>query len=66
VAILNKNVATAKAIIKGVVPRIPVARSCACAEALKDAIITAPEAISEAAKKKLWLLIGKYLERRSP
>jgi 5'-methylthioadenosine phosphorylase len=66
VAILHKNVATAKAIIKGVVPRIPVARSCVCAQALKDAIITAPQAISEAAKKKLWLLIGKYLERRSP
>jgi len=66
VAILHKNVATAKAIIKSVVPRIPVARSCVCAEALKDAIITAPQAISEVAKKKLWLLIGKYLERRSP
>lgn len=66
VAILHKNVATAKAIIKSVIPRIPVARSCACSHALKDAIITAPQAISEDAKKKLWLLIGKYLERRSP
>lgn len=63
VAILHKNVATAKAIIKRVVPVIPKERSCACAQALKDAIITAPQAISEAAKKKLWLLIGKYLER---
>jgi 5'-methylthioadenosine phosphorylase len=66
VAILHKNVATAKAIIRRVVPVIPKERSCGCAHALKDAIITAPEAISEGAKKKLWLLVGKYLEQRSP
>ncbi|MFQ5960323.1 MAG: S-methyl-5'-thioadenosine phosphorylase [Candidatus Methylomirabilales bacterium] len=66
VAILLKNVATAKAIIKHIVPRIPAERSCVCAQALKDAIITAPQAIPEHAKKKLRLLLGKYLERRSP
>lgn len=61
IAILHKNVATAKAIVRGVIPMIRPERSCGCAHALKDAIITAPHAISEAAKKKLWPLIGKYL-----
>ncbi len=66
VAILNQNVATAKAIIKRVVPVIGPERTCGCSHALKDAIITAPDAISEATKKRLWLLIGKYLEPQSP
>jgi 5'-methylthioadenosine phosphorylase len=66
IAILHKNVATAKAIVRGVIPKIGPERSCGCASALKDAIITAPEAMSEAAKKKLWPFIGKYLGGRRP
>jgi 5'-methylthioadenosine phosphorylase len=62
VAILHKNVATAKAIIQRVVPMIRPERSCVCAQALKDAIITPPQAVSGAAKKKLRLLVGKYLD----
>ncbi len=62
VAILHKNVATAKAIIRRLVPMIPPERSCLCSQALKDAIITAPKAIPEATKKKLALLIGKYCD----
>lgn len=62
IAILHKNVATAKAIIRKVIPMIPPERSCVCAHALKDAIITAPQAIPEETKKKLSLLVGKYLD----
>jgi len=61
IAILHKNVATAKAIVRGVIPKIRPDRSCGCASALKDAIITAPQAIPEATKKKLWPIVGKYL-----
>ena len=61
IAILHKNVATAKAIVRSVIPKIRPDRSCGCASALKDAIITAPQAIPEATKKKLWPFIGKYL-----
>ena len=61
IAILHKNVATAKAIVRGVIPKIRPDRSCGCASALKDAIITAPQAIPEATKKRLWPFIGKYL-----
>lgn len=61
IAILHKNVATAKAIVRSVIPKIRPDRSCGCASALKDAIITAPQAIPEATKKKLWPILGKYL-----
>jgi len=66
IAILHKNVATAKAIVRGVIPKIRPDRSCGCASALKDAIITAPQAIPEATKKRLWPFIGKYLGGRRP
>jgi len=66
IAILHKNVATAKAIVRRVIPMIRLNRSCGCASALKNAIITAPQAIPEAIKKKLWPFIGKYLGGRRP
>jgi 5'-methylthioadenosine phosphorylase len=58
---LLKNIEKAKEILKVLVPRIPKERKCACATALKDAIITQRERIPEELKEKLKLLIGKYL-----
>jgi hypothetical protein len=43
------------------VSRIPEVRNCACASALGPALVTAPELIPAAQKKKLSLLIGKYI-----
>ena len=60
---LRKNVDTSKKIIKLAVSRIPEKRDCACATALKMAIVTAPEMILDEQKQKLDLLIGKYLTR---
>lgn len=61
IANLQKNVGNAMAVIKDVVPRIDEARSCACREALKYAIITGREHISDDVRKRLGLLIDKYL-----
>ena len=61
--ILRKNSATIKKIIKLAVARIPEERNCDCANALKDAIATAPSFIPPEQKKKLSLLIGKYLTK---
>ncbi|MFN3476942.1 MAG: S-methyl-5'-thioadenosine phosphorylase [Candidatus Methylomirabilales bacterium] len=61
VANLQKNAETAKAIIKAAIPLIPGERGCPCSFALKDAIITAKEAIPAEVRRKLDLLIGKYL-----
>jgi 5'-methylthioadenosine phosphorylase len=60
---LRQNTATIKRIIKLAVTRIPKERNCDCANALKDAIATDPKSIPREQKKKLDLLIGKYLEK---
>ena len=59
---LERNADTARRIIDIAEARIPQRRECGCAEALKDAIITAPEKIPERMKKDLDLLIGKYIK----
>ncbi len=58
---LLKNAEMAKKIIKKVLPHIPETRTCPCPTALKSAIITQKERISEERKRDLDLLIGKYL-----
>jgi 5'-methylthioadenosine phosphorylase len=61
VANLVQNAKTAQQVIAGAVERLPFARTCECASALKHAIITRPEAIPAALKKDLAALIGKYV-----
>ncbi len=58
---LKRNVQTAKDIIKNAVISLPSARSCICADALKNAIITDTNSIPENVKQRLNLLIGKYI-----
>lgn len=55
------NADTAKKIIGLVAARIPEKRECDCAEALQNAIITAPDKIPVRIKEDLELLIGKYI-----
>ncbi len=59
---LKKNIFTAKEILESVVPKIPEKRTCICAAALKNAIMTDPTAVPVEARKKLDLLVGKYLK----
>ncbi|MDI6815239.1 MAG: S-methyl-5'-thioadenosine phosphorylase [Dehalococcoidales bacterium] len=61
--IQHQNIDTAKKIIKLAVSRIPEKRHCGCATALETAIVTAPEFMPSEQKKKLNLLIGKYLTK---
>jgi 5'-methylthioadenosine phosphorylase len=61
-AIMHRYIDTAKKIIKLAVARIPEKRDCPCASALKTALITDPKLIPPEQKKKLELLIGKYLK----
>ena len=58
---LQKNSATAKEIIKMALPKIPEQRDCQCASALKNAIVTRPKLIPKETRKKLELIIGKYI-----
>ena len=59
--VLRENVQLAQRIIRKAVNYFPAERSCGCAAALKDAIITAREKIPKQTRGKLKLLIGKYL-----
>ncbi len=58
---LMLNADKAKKIIGLVAARIPEKRECGCAQALENAIITAPEKIPVRIKEDLELLIGKYI-----
>ncbi len=59
--VLRQSIDTAKKIIRLAVTRLPEKRECGCATALKTAIITDPKLIPTEQKKRLDLLIGKYL-----
>ncbi len=59
--ILTQNVAMAQYLIVSAIPRLPATRSCPCAHALRNAIITDRALIPAAVKQELGILIGKYL-----
>jgi 5'-methylthioadenosine phosphorylase len=60
--VIRQNVSTSKNIIRSASQLIPPQRDCDCKDALKTAIVTAPEHIHAEKKKDLALLIGKYLK----
>ena len=62
-ATLHNNVAQAKRVLRAAVPAIVELRTCPCGSALQYAIVTAPERISVAMRKRLQPLIGKYLKK---
>ena len=61
VANLMQNARTAQQVIADAVGRLPFDRTCACATALKHAIITRPEAVPADVKRDLAPLVAKYL-----
>jgi 5'-methylthioadenosine phosphorylase len=58
---LARNIENVQRVIREAVPSVPEARTCKCASALAHAIITEPKKIPAATRKKLHLLIGKYI-----
>ena len=61
VANLMQNVAASQEALRQLLPTIPSERSCDCGVALRDAMITARDAIPAEAKAKLQPLIGNYI-----
>ena len=61
IANLLKNVVTAKEVLKRLIPAVGPPRTCGCQELLKNAIITNPKVFAPKTRKRLDLLIGKYL-----
>jgi 5'-methylthioadenosine phosphorylase len=60
-AVLKQNVDLAQRTIRRAAPQLSSVRSCACASALKDAIITERARIPKRLRAELRPLIGKYL-----
>ena len=63
-ATLHKNVALAKQLLKAAVPKLAPDRTCACHQALRNAIVTAPDHIPASAKRRLNVLIAPYVRTR--
>jgi 5'-methylthioadenosine phosphorylase len=62
IANLGQNAATAKAVLKAAVKRLPIGRECECAQALKHALVTPAELVPKQVKQELHPLISKYMK----
>jgi 5'-methylthioadenosine phosphorylase len=58
---LTRNAENACQVVRAAVAAMPAARACKCGSALKHALITDPKTVPAGTRKKLELLIGKYL-----
>jgi 5'-methylthioadenosine phosphorylase len=61
IANLTKNAENAAKVVAAAVRNMPAKRECKCGSALSHALLTSRGAIPEATRKKLELLVGKYL-----
>jgi 5'-methylthioadenosine phosphorylase len=61
IANLTKNAENAAKVVAAAVRSMPAARECKCGSALAHALITDPKTVPDATRKKLELLVGKYL-----
>jgi 5'-methylthioadenosine phosphorylase len=60
---LGRNASTAQAVLRAAVRRLPAAeRTCECAHALRNSLVTAPELVPEAVKRELQPIVGKYMK----
>jgi 5'-methylthioadenosine phosphorylase len=58
---LTQNAANACKVVAASVANMPAARECKCGSALAHALLTDPKAVPETTRRKLELLVGKYL-----
>jgi 5'-methylthioadenosine phosphorylase len=65
VAVLVKNAENASLVVRNAVAAMPAKRSCKCGAALAHAILTDRDKIPAAAREKLKLILGKYLETKT-
>ena len=65
IAVLVKNAENACKVVRQTVADMPSDRSCKCGSALANAVLTDRKKIPAATKKKLKLIVGKYLRQKS-
>ena len=58
---LSKNASNAAKVVAAAVAAMPADRKCKCGAALAHALITDPKVVPESTRRKLELLVGKYL-----
>jgi 5'-methylthioadenosine phosphorylase len=61
VAVLHQNAGNAAKVVRSAIAAMPTQKSCACGDALKYAILTDRTAIPAATRKRLGILLDKYL-----
>ena len=66
IAVLVKNAENAAKVVRESVAAMPRSRSCKCGSALGHAILTERDKIPAATRKKLSLILDKYLEKKQP
>jgi len=59
---LSQNATTAQEAVRFLIRDLETPRTCACADAPSDALITRPDQIPEGVRRKLEPLVGKYLK----
>jgi 5'-methylthioadenosine phosphorylase len=64
ISCLLKGADTARDIVGRVVENLPAERSCPCASALSDAIVTASNLVPEETRKRLSPIAGRYLREK--
>jgi 5'-methylthioadenosine phosphorylase len=60
---LTKNAENACQVVRAAVAFMPAERTCKCGSALKHALISDPKTVPAGTRKKLELLVGKYLSQ---
>jgi 5'-methylthioadenosine phosphorylase len=65
IGVLTKNAENACKVVRETVARMPKQRGCACGTALGHAILTERDKIPAATRKKLSLILDKYLDKKS-
>ena len=65
IGVLTKNAENACKVVRETVAHMPKQRSCACGAALGHAILTERDKIPQATRKKLSLILDKYLDKKS-
>jgi 5'-methylthioadenosine phosphorylase len=65
IQVLMKNVATAKDVLRRLIPAVESRRTCGCPDLLKNAVITQPEKFPAGTRRRLDLLLSKYFPSQS-
>jgi 5'-methylthioadenosine phosphorylase len=61
IATLNQNAENAQRVLRDAVRTLPAERTCKCGSALRHALITDLNLVPAATKKRLSIIVGKYL-----